>query len=331
MIEAITPTLQIRNQSLVMFTQLPKRKKNILNSIGQKKATSEKTEIFKKAAYSGELSSGAVKRMSKAINLLVASSEKKTVYNPTLKKNVPFKLSFITLTIPTNKSIEAKEAHKLLLEPMIKHLRQVHGLKNYVWKLELQKRGQIHYHITSDCFINHVELRNKWNQLLAKNDMMSEYIAENNHTNANSTDIHSVKKVRDLSAYLIKYFTKKEQNPVAVKGKIWDCSLGLKKAKYYTTELTQDLEYDISKCVDTKICSVYCGDRFAIFKFRKIEPIHIFEGKIKEAYYQNLLNIRTYKRGLFECIEKQKVSYESDLKNILSKQVPINPQLYLFN
>lgn len=331
MMTDIRPTLQIRNQSLVMFTQLPKRKKNIVASIGRKLVSAEKTEIFKKKAYSGELSNGAIKRLSKAINLLVASSEKKTVYNPTLKKNVAFKLAFVTLTIPTNRSIEAKMAHKLLLEPMIKHLRQVHGLKNYIWKLELQKRGQIHYHLTIDCFVNHVELRNKWNQLLAKNDMMSEYIAENQHTNANSTDVHSVRKVRDLSAYLIKYFTKKEQNPVAVNGKIWDCSLALKKAKYYTTELTEDLEFDISKCVAKKICSVYSGNRFAIFKFKKIEPISIFEKLIKEAYYKNLLEIRNYKRTLFECTEKQKVSYLPDLKSLQTNIMPKNQQLYLFN
>lgn len=331
MLTVITPTLQIRNQSLVMYTQLPRRKKNVLLSIGKKNMSASKIEIFKKSAYSGELSSGAIKRMSKAINLLVASAEKRNIYNQSLKKNVDFKLSFITLTIPTNRKIEAKEAHKLLLEPMIKHLRQVHGLKNYVWKLELQKRGQIHYHITSDCFVNHSELRNKWNQLLAKNNMMSEYIEKNNHTNANSTDIHSVRKVKDLAAYLVKYFTKKSQNPVSVNGKIWDCSLGLKKAKYYTTELTEDLEFDISKCVDSKICSVYSGERFAIIKFKKIAPIQIFDRLIKEAYYKNLLEIRNYKRGLFDCIEKQKVSYESDLKNLLTKQVPKKSQLYLFN
>lgn len=331
MLELITPTVQIRNQSLVVFTQLPRRHKSIETSSIKNNPTLAKNKIFKNKAYSGVLSQGAIKRMSRAINLLVASAENKTVYNPTLKKNVNFSLSFITLTVPTNDKIEAKEAHKLLLEPLIKHLRQVHGLKNYVWKLELQKRGQIHYHLTSDCFINHVELRNKWNKLLVKNGMMNEYIRENNHTNANSTDIHSVRKVRDLAAYLVKYFSKKEQNPVSVNGKIWDCSLALKKAKYYTTELTADIEFDLSNMVNKKVCSVYAGERFVIYKFKRFSPIHIFETKIKQAYYQNLLEIRGYKRGLFECILNRKVSYQDDLKNLLSKQMPINKQTYLFN
>jgi hypothetical protein len=290
-----------------------------------------KGDIFKKKAYSGELSVGAIKRMSKAINLLVASSVNREVYSKVLDKTIKHKLSFVTLTIPTNEKVTAKKAHKELLEPFIKWLRQNHNMKSYVWKLELQKRGQIHYHITSDVYVHHSDLRNKWNQLLFRSKMMNEYVAAKGDSNANSTDIHSVRKVKDLSAYLIKYFTKKEQNPVAIEGKLWDCSLNLKKANYYTTELTQDLEYDIYKIQEAKECKIISKEKFAFVKFRRLVPISIFPKEVKAAYYKNLEDIRNYSRGIFECIEKQTIKTGNDLISGRIKIVPKYQQLVLFN
>lgn len=314
-----------------MYQKISRRRLHALEKIASKNTGKSKIELFTKTAYSGTLTKGAIKRLSKCINLLVESAEKKKVYCKALGKKIDFKLSFITLTIPTADHIEAKTAHKLLLEPIIKYLRQNHGLKNYVWKVELQKRGQLHYHITSDCYVDHTELRNKWNVLLVKNGFMREYIESKNSTNANSTDIHSVKKVRDLAAYLIKYFTKEYQNPIALNGKLWDCSLGLKKAKYYTTDLTQDLEYDISVCIDKKKASIFLGERFAIIKFKDIMPITLMPEEVKRSYYQNLIEIREFKRNLFSCPKKDKIDLENDLIPIQTKTVPKQQQLYLFN
>lgn len=330
MLPEITPTVQIRNQSLVVYTKLPRRLKSpdFLFGAGVNKTTGEITE--RKKAYSGELTTGAIKRMTKAIHLLIASTPTQKIYSKVLDKNINHKLSFITLTIPAHETKTAKECHKQLLEPMLKHLRQVHGMRSYVWKVELQKRGQLHYHITSDVYIHYQELRNKWNQLLAKGGFMNEYIDEKSHTNANSTDIHSVRKVKDLASYLVKYFSKREQNATKLDGKLWDCSLNLKKANYYSTEFTEDLQYEASCHVQRKICTVFTADRFAIYKFRGIEPIRLFPTEVKEAYYKNLEAIRGYRRGLFECLQNQTKKQDSVQKTGQIKIVPKYYQLDLF-
>lgn len=313
--ELIKPMVQIRNQSLVIYNQfVGSKKKSVLQKSGMQLKNIKK--------YTGSVTPGARKRIAKAINLLIASSEKKTVFNPVTNKNFKFQLSFITLTIPDNTSITPKEAHKLLLEPFIKWMRQNHGLKNYVWKLELQKRGQIHYHLTSDCFIHYQELRNKWNQLVNRCSLMEDFKGKFGHQNPNSTDIHSVKNIKNLSAYLIKYFTKQEQNSNETPGKIWDCSLALKKGNYYSTELTGDVEFDIYKSQEDKVCEIDFCDRFSIIKFKKVEPISIFPKEVKEAYYKNLREIRDYKREVKETDMYSKKTDTCIVIDTLAKDMP---------
>lgn len=290
--ELITPYAQIRSNSIVLYNKFTgSKKKSVLVQASQRLRESVK--------YSGEVTAGASKRMSKAINLLIESSEKKRIFNPVSGKNMTFQLAFVTLTIPDLKTISTKDAHKNLLEPLLKWLRQVHGMKNYVWKLEVQKRGVIHYHLTCDSFVVHSDLRKKWNYLLTKNNLNESYVADKGHTDANSTDIHSVKNIRDLASYLIKYFTKKEQNQTGLTGKIWDCSKNLKTAKYYETELTEDINADIFEAAYKNKWEVFESDTFSIIKVKGVKPISLFPAQVKEAYYLNLKNIRELPADLF--------------------------------
>lgn len=313
--ELVKPMVQIRNQSLVVYNQfVGSKKKSILQKTG--------TALKNVKKYTGNVTPGARKRIAKAINLLIASSTIQRIYNPVTNKNFNFRLSFITLTIPDNTKLTPKETHKILLEPFIKWMRQNHGLRNYVWKLEVQKRGQIHYHITSDCFIHYQELRNKWNSLLNRASLMEDYKLRFGKIDPNSTDIHSVKNINDLSAYLIKYFTKQEQNSKDLPGKIWDCSLALKKANYYSTDLTEDIEYDVFKNQRDKVCEIDYCDRFSIIKFKKVEPISIFPKEVKEAYYANLKSIRDYKREVRQMDMYSKKTDSCIVDSTHAKEVP---------
>lgn len=313
--ELLQPFVQIRSNSLIVYNKfLGSKKKSVLAAAAQRLRESVK--------YSGEVSNGAAKRMSKAINLLVESSEKRRMFNPISGNMITFQLSFITLTIPDNKVISTKDAHKFLLEPLLKWLRQTQGMKNYVWKLEVQKRGAIHYHLTSDCFVLHHELRNKWNYLISKQNLNESYFNEHGHTDANSTDIHSVKKVRDLASYLIKYFTKREQNSTDLPGKIWDCSKNLKAARYYETELTEDLEADIYNYALSNKLEMVLADTFTIIKMGNYKPINLFPVQVKEAYYQNLKDIREMPPDMFNRPKKENKKQDIVLNTNQNKIVP---------
>lgn len=329
--ELVTPMIQIRATTAIVYNKYTgSRKKSVLKQFQQQQK--KKIENFqKRAAYSGELTAGAIKRMSKSLNLLVEATPTKTVFNPVIKKNVQHKLSFITLTIPNSEIVELKTASKLLLEPLLKHLRQVHGMRGYVWKAEAQKRGQLHYHIVSDCFIFYQELRNKWNALLSKHGFNSDYVQKTGHTDANSTDIHSLRNVKDLASYFIKYFTKQYQNDVQMKGKLWDCSKNLKQAKYFETELTADIEYDLFRLQQAQKAVIKHRDSFTFIKFKGFTAVTVFPAETKNAYFNHLINIRNGTVDLFSIPENRTIKTDSRIElPTISQTMPKPVQLQLF-
>lgn len=268
--------LQIRSDSIIQYNLAPRE---VFKSVSRLESIAKFKEVD---TYTGELTPGAKKRLTKAIELLVMSSKRREIYNPVSKNMQPFQLSFITLTFSdSNRIIPGKEAHRLCLEPFLQWLRRVHKCYSYVWKAEFQtkERVQLHYHITCDTFIHWEEIRNKWNELQSRAGYMNEYYKEKGHYDANSTDVHSTKHVRKLGRYLIKAVVKEMgivgemgkdlQNDFSVNGKVWDCSLNLKNTPYYTTVADWDYSERISKAIKNGYIEAFYTDHCNIFKFKK--------------------------------------------------------------
>lgn len=189
--------------------------------------------------HKGLLSSKAIGKMRNSINWLLCAAEDKNVYNKKLNSWFKFKVNFITLTLPdTEMKVDNQFLQKRLLNPFLTYLRTFHSLKNYVWKLEFQKNGKLHVHFLSDVFIHHAVLRRSWNNILGKNKLLIEFGKKFGHTNPNSTDIHSVRKIKNIAAYVAKYMSKNSLDLTKIKGRIWGCSQELSKAN--TTKLFVD-------------------------------------------------------------------------------------------
>lgn len=287
------PVLQFRSKSVIAYNEY------VFERSGQHRASLSRhlKEVREKApAYSGVMTFGAKKRLTKAVSLLVQSSKMREIKNPVTGKYQSFKLSFITLTIPEcNIKPDAKFCNKHLLEPFLRTMRRKYGLKNYVWKLELQKNGMVHYHITSNMFILHSDIKSEWNNILRRSDLLLDYKARTGKDDPNSTDIKSVKNVKNLEAYLVKYVTKDTQNSEGVKTKIWDCSLSLKKQNYFTTHSTWDYQQRLRDLEAKGTVKSYAGDRYVIFKFKSNPVFEILNETEKRKYFIHINNIRNGK------------------------------------
>lgn len=234
-------------------------------------------ENLKAKAHNGLLSRKAIGKMRNAINWLLCAAKPKDVYSRDKKSWFTFKVNFITLTLPdTRQTIDNRLLQTKLLNPFLTHLRKYYGLNNYVWKLEFQRNGKLHVHFTSDTFIHHRVLRTVWNRLLISNGFMLDYNQKfsgcslpqylkilsagdsrtteqkrkaweagtaANWLDPNTTDVHSVKKVKDLAAYLCKYMSKQAEDLIKIKGRIWGCSQALSQAN------TLRLFFDSSECI----------------------------------------------------------------------------------
>jgi len=155
--------------------------------------------------YYGLLNKHSQKRLRKCVDLLLQLSPITTIYNPCTKKTVKHRLSFITLTVSDTISHSHSEVYKSCLAPFLKTMRENWGVDFYVWKAELQQRGQIHYHITTNAFIPMDKIRCRWNNLQRKAGFI-----KNDHPP--STEIKEVQNIKNLAGYIEKYISKMSVN-----------------------------------------------------------------------------------------------------------------------
>ena len=195
--------------------------------------------------------------------LFYSKSRRVQMYNGKFIYN--FKASFITLTLPSaqrHSDLEIKE----LLDKFLQALRN-RGLKNYVWKAEIQKNQNIHFHLAMDKFFEWFVLRDLWNHHLESLDYVSYYserfqklslseyakhrkisIEEasipyargkrSGWTKPNTVDCKNIKEGNSLSSYIAKYVSKSSNSDdddvkrLEAFGRVWGRSQSLSALKF---------------------------------------------------------------------------------------------------
>ncbi|MCK5615722.1 hypothetical protein KAR91_78390 [Candidatus Pacearchaeota archaeon] len=209
----------------------------------------------------GFLSYNSIRRMKFALELLIASSVSKKAWNYKTQSNFNFRVNFVTLTMSaTDAQLSDKYIKQRMLKVFFQYAKRYWGVRSYVWKAESQSNGRIHFHITSDQWIEWKELRTVWNKIQTQHGIIDIYRKNmlnwhskgfhirddlkhkwpvdqqraayklgmfENWNNPNSTDVHSVKNIRNLPAYLIKYMIKSEEKYRDIDGRLWGCSKNL--------------------------------------------------------------------------------------------------------
>lgn len=130
-----------------------------------------------------KMSSGAVKTIKKAANVICYLSRKKhfaevrtkvgcTSYRnkDVLKKAIKTAknshlCTFVTLTLPATQQHSDKELTNYILNPFLVYARKYFNVRYYIWKKELQENGNLHFHLIVDRFIDYNCLRREWNKL----------------------------------------------------------------------------------------------------------------------------------------------------------------------
>lgn len=261
-------------------------------------------ENLKERLHLGKLSHKAVGKLRNSINWLVCAADPKTVYSKKSNSYWSYKVGFITLTLPdTAKEVSDFDFKTKLLNPWLTLLRSYHGLKNYVWKLEFQKNGKLHCHITFDIFIHHAVLRKTWNTILGHNNLLVDFYNKFGHANPNSTDVHSVKKIANLAAYLSKYMSKNSEDLARIKGRIWGCNQEISKAN--TTKLFVDRDathYELKPLFSKNIPFQAIGTadkdtgifrKFGEVFFLKYENwLSDISGSILESFHDTILELK---------------------------------------
>lgn len=203
---------------------------------------------------------------------------------------------FVTLTLSSYQIHKDNQIKRKLLMPFIETLKRKHNVKEYFWRAESQKNGNIHFHLLIDSHIPWYNLRSEWNK--AQNKLgyvdryqenhskldLKGYIAKyslftkckrstlerryekgvkSNWANPNSTDIRELYKVQNKESYIIKYSCKSDgYRPI--KGRIHGASNGLKSFQPYSNFIDQKANEMIKAAFNDQKSKVVADENFTI-------------------------------------------------------------------
>ena len=231
----------------------------------QSRKVSNNNLTIKKSSYM--LSSTSKRLLKDSIMSMYVLSKPRTIYVNQKLSIYNYRMSFITLTLPS-KQIHSDKDIKICLDRFLTRLRNDMGIVNYVWKAELQINKNIHFHLTLDKYCSYNSIRYYWNQCInhlgyvdkysdkMKQLSINQYAILRNKkvedikdvyirgvrcewNSPNSVDVRSVLASKDISNYLSKYFAKNDDDckdddilRIASFGRVWSRSQSLSKLKY---------------------------------------------------------------------------------------------------
>lgn len=209
-----------------------------------KKGNEVTKKTIERKFHNFEISLNSSKNLRDKISYLFqfAKSRKIVTYSG---KTIPnFKVCFLTLTLPSKQVHPTSVINKECLEPFFEVLRKRLKMTNYVWRMEFQSNGNVHYHIATDCYIDYFFALKHWNNITEKLGYVSafaekmnglsyvDYLARyknndkiNNDViykrylkgrsqgwrNPNTVDVKNAKSSDNIGYYISKYFSKKEK------------------------------------------------------------------------------------------------------------------------
>lgn len=251
------PMLQVRRNKVIEY-QLTE-----WNSYAK---SEEQLELINntKSAYSGEITEGGKKRMKRCLLLW---SEALELYNAKYRHEVKGnerKLVFLTLTLSAVQIHSDQEIKSKILKPFMRYLRESQECTNYIWKAEVQKNGNIHFHVVIDQFVDKDIIRTRWNLFQDNLGYHERYCRKFGDKQAPSTQIEIVENQEQIERYIGKYISK-SQGCRTIEGRVWEASKNIKSLRYFEIERDTTTEKNLQVAVlDKKIkfeslenCNIY--------------------------------------------------------------------------
>jgi len=249
---SLVPTIAVHPDKICIFNELVRHEP-------RKHFNHDKIKMPKDKNHNNKVSKQAFRKVSRALDYLIFLSSDKKLPPTANGKSLNFKISFLTLTLSSNQKHTDNEIKSKLLNQFFIEAKKKWNVKNYIWRAEKQANNNIHFHIICDKFIPWSELRDTWNRIQNKLGYVNQYRKEmlafhkggfkvrhdlikkwdyksqikayktgcaNDWHNPNSTDVHSIKLITNVKAYLMKYISKDDIN-LLIKGRLWGCNYEL--------------------------------------------------------------------------------------------------------
>jgi len=246
---------------------------------------------FKANDHKGKVSRNAEKRIKNAIDWLLALASDKQFTRFKDGRSYWFKINFVTLTLSSPQMHSDNTIKKELLNQLLVEARKKWNIIHYLWRAERQKNGNIHFHLVCDKFIPWSELRDTWNRIQNKLGYVDRFHDKHKKRNPNSTDVHSIKNIKNISAYLSKYCSKQSEGE-PIKGKLWGLSESLSKIKAATDLIYGKIKDELEEIEYQFLDRVKTLEHCKIIYVNVKEWVKFSAGALSSLYYNYLNEFR---------------------------------------
>lgn len=207
----------------------------------------DENKVLKRKFHNFEISVNSARKLRCKIEYLFLYSRDRRIKTYSGKIIPKFKISFITLTIPSKQIHPTGVIVKQCLDEFLQVLRKRLGMLNYCWRLEFQANGNAHFHLVTDTYVDYYFALKHWNRCInilgyvdrysesmnslsfveyckkygknykgkdVSNDVLFKRFTKGKSTNwkhPNSVDVKSAKSGDSIGFYISKYFSKKEK------------------------------------------------------------------------------------------------------------------------
>ncbi|MFQ5865594.1 MAG: hypothetical protein ACE5IW_10230 [bacterium] len=197
-------------------------------------------------------------------------------------------------------------------------------MKYYLWRAEAQANGNIHFHVACDKYIPWWQLRHYWNKVQNNLGYIDRFEEKHGHRDPNSTDIHSVKKIRNLGAYLSKEISKNSRglmytalkilngklqpcyNPSeqiqlpdpgeklyrSIQGNLWNLSSALSRVKAKVLVIAGQVRDEMEKIKKFFKSEIYKSDWYEVIYVPVKAWACIVKGTLWDTYQMHLFELR---------------------------------------
>jgi len=225
-------------------------------------------------------------------------------------------LTFVTLTLPIKQRHTDKVLRKCLVR-FIENLTRVKDVQHYIWKAEPQKNGNIHFHVLIDRSVPNKEIQRLWNNQLNTLDYIDDYKAKNRTlSEPPTTDIHSLKNVKNTAHYLMKYMTKNETYKRLIVGKLWGCANVTKRLEYPSFYESESFFNDLLSMINKKeVKAVILEDYFSVYAGKVYDIIRKSYRYTWYAIRRHFQRIKKFTTDSYKSFENKVVSVEKSELN----------------
>ena len=159
--------------------KMVKKKSNFFKEKDFEKKEREKKETKKieKKWHQMEISINSQRNLRKKIQFLFQFADEKKVITRN-KKIFKYKCAFMTFTLSSKQRHTTAEIVEKIWQPFLDRMRKLHQMTNYVYRLEFQSNGNVHFHLVTDCYVDYYDLRDLWNECQDYRSYHAVYVAE---------------------------------------------------------------------------------------------------------------------------------------------------------